>query len=392
MPAEETNYRGKQILLGFMKDFNEGTSTLAKAIDISEIVENFDYNSVQQTKETTRTNNNGQGTKTITGKEMYEGTLTMDTARPIMATLMAAVIGRPSGFNFGTNSAAAWATSTAHLTGDIVSLSGGGYLVAQNAGTTGATEPTITTEEDYDDLSSLDGDIEWKYRTELYEGTGYKTSFCTEQMIIIERAGEGCGSSNNFDRIILGAELGYLTMGQTDGDVVSSQAIPFVARDERRSSKADFEDVTVTTTVAMREDYFQNNQCLIRVDGMKYGTLLNFNLTYTRNTTARDRAGELTEKTVSVDAPTFTGDVSLKFDPAEYEELKPTKTYSVTIELNALDGEKVTTTIPSCQFHTPAVDREGSREWWLTAQLKPTGNLDNAMASIDVSTALNFNA
>lgn len=385
--AQETNYRGKQIFLGFMKDLTG--NVLSKAIDISKYVENFDYNSSQQSKETTRTNNNGQGTKTITGKEVYEGTLTMDSARPIMATLMAAVIGKPTGFTFAAHSAAVWATATAHLAGDIVKLSGGGFLVAQNAGTSGATEPTITTEVDYDDLP-VDGDIVWKYRTELFEGLGYGTSFCTEQMIIIERAGEGCGSSNKFDRIVTGVELGYLTMGQVDGTVVSSQAIPFVARDERRSSKADFDDITITTVSTPREDYFQNNQCTIRVKDEVYGTLLNFDLTYTRNTTAKDRVGELTEKTVSVDAPTFTGNVSLKFDPAEYEELKPTQTYSVEIILDALDGEKVVTTIPNCQFHSPTVDREGSREWWLAAQLKPTGDLSNPMATINVSTSLNF--
>ena len=388
MPVtEETNYRGKQILVGFQKDLTG--NTLSKAIDISAFAETVEITDNFNTKEVNPTNNNGQNGGIVSGDAVFEGSITMDTVRALSPLFFASVYGKPSGFTFTAHSASAWTSTTAYTKGDVAAHSGGKFLVAQNTGTSGATEPTVTTESDYDDLA-VDGDIVWKLRDNLYEGTGYATSFCTEKLVIIERAGEGCGSSNSFDRILEGVEFTYYTIQKDDGVIVSSQNISFMATKERRSSDADFTDVTVTATITPRADYFIAENVTFRVDGAKYGTLLNFELPYTRNVTMRTST-EPGERIRSVDKPTFTGSGTIKLDPAEYEVLRKIDSKAITITMDGIDGEKVDVTISDAQFHTPIINKEGSREYWMDFSINPKGSNSVYMATVNISTATNFN-
>jgi hypothetical protein len=385
---QETTYRKYQVLVGFQKDLTG--NTLSKALDITSLVESLELTSDLQTKDTSRANNAGQQSKTITGKADFAGTLVLDNPRALSTILLSSILGKGTSYSFGAHSASLWSLTTAVEAGNIVKLSSGEFLVAQNDGTTGATEPTITTEVDYDDLLSLDGDVQWKIRTSLYEGTDYATTFCTEKMIIIEKTKEGCGSSEIFDRVMEGVEFTQYAIGQQNGEVVASQNIPLIGSRERRSTQANYEPITVTSTITPREDYWTNNQCLIRVDGERYGTLLNFMLTYTRNVTSRDIIGEKDEKTTSSTTPTFTGDVTIKLDTAEFEKLRKTDTKSVVITLDALDGESITATMPNCQFFAPTIQAENGRELWMGASLKPLGTPANPMGTFSITTATNF--
>lgn len=382
MPVENTSYRGKQILIGLQSDLTG--NTLAKAVDISPFVTEFTITETPQTKDVMPVSSNGQASSTITGSTKYSGNMTMSMPRALLALILRGVYGKPATSQALT--ADAWASATAVLKGDIVQLTGNEYLVAQNSGTTGATEPTVTTEVDYDNLLSLDGDVRWKLRTNLYERLTHKTGFCTDKFVIIQRRQEGCGSSNVADRILENVDLTYFTISKQDSAVAADQSIPFLAEKVRRSSQADFEDVTVTTTIDIREDYWLNDNITIRVDGAKYGTLLNFELTYTRNVTQNDSV-EPYEQIQFSDAPTFTGNGTLRYDPEEYEALLPTKKYAVTVTFDGFDGEYALFTMPEVQFHSPAEDVAGSREIWMTFQMKPTGDYANAMGTVDIYTS-----
>lgn len=384
--AEDTSYRGKQLLVGRMSDLT--ANTLSKAIDISAFASEISIMDKPQKKTVEVVNNNGQQSSDITGSTKYEGTVVIHNARGLSAMLMAAVYGKKETPVFAPLSAPAWATTTAHLKGDIVQLSGGKFLVAQNAGTTGGVEPVLGSEVDYDNLASLDGDIVWKLRDNLYQGE-YETSFCTDKLILIERASEGCGSANVYDRILENVEFTYCSIAKSDGMISSEQNIPFMATKERRSSQDDFVDVTVTTTISPREDYWLSDNCTIRVDGVKYGTLLNFNLDYTRNVTMTDST-EPFEQIVSNGSPGFTGAGTIKLDPVEYEALLKTDKKTVDIVCDGYDGEKVVYALPSVTFDEPEINREGSREFWMNFVMKPTGDSTQAMASVTVTTSTNW--
>lgn len=384
-PEQNTNYRGQQILIGWQSDLSG--NTLAKAVDISSFVTALTVTETPQTKEIMPMSNGGQQSATITGSTKVNGSINMSTPRALLAMLVRGVMGKPTTSQALT--APSWVTTTVTLKGDIVKLAGGQYLVAQNAGTTGAAVPTITTEVDYQDLATLDGTVRWKVRTNLYERLQHKTGFCTDKLIIIQRNGENCGSSNKFDRILENVDITSLLISKQDGAVAADQSIPFMAEKVRRSTQDNFTDVTVTSTITIREDYWLNDDVTILVDGSAYGTLLNFDLTYTRNVTQLD--GTVPGQSVtSSDAPTFTGNGTIRLSPSEYEKLLKTNMKSVTITFNGYNGEYALFTMPKTQFHTPAENVSGAREMWMDFQLKPVGNYTTPMATIDIKTSTNM--
>ena len=384
-PEQNTSYRGKQVLIGWQSDLSG--NTLSKAVDISAFVTALTVTETPQTKDIMPMSNGGQQSATITGSTKVNGSINMSTPRALLAMLVRGIMGKPTTSKALT--APSWVTTTVTLKGDIVKLAGGQYLVAQNAGTTGATAPTITTEVDYQDLATLDGTVRWKVRTNLYERLQHKTGFCTDKLIIIQRQGEGCGSSNVFDRILENVDITTFLFSKQDGAVAADQSIPFLAESVRRSSNSSFIDVTVTNTITIRPDYWLNDDVTILVDGSAYGTLLNFDLTYTRNVTQLD--GTVPGQSVtSSDTPTFTGNGTIRLSPSEYEKLLKTNTKSVTITFNGYDGEYALFTMPSTQFHTPAENVSGAREIWMDFQMKPLGNSTTPMATIDIKTATNM--
>lgn len=383
MPVENTTYRGRQVLLGLQSDLTG--DTLAKAIDISAFVNEASVTDTPQIKDVMPMSNNGQQAATIQGAAKITGNLNFTgTPRALMSMLIRGVYGKPATSQAKT--ASTWAATTVVVKGEIQKLSGGEYIVAQNAGTTGAIEPTAST--DYS-LLPVDGDVVWRQRDALFERLNHKTGFCTDKYIILIRKQEGCGSSNVFDRILEDVDLTYFTISKQDGAVSADQSIPFMAERQRRSSSVDFTDVTVTTTIDVREDYFRADDVTIRVDGAKYGTLLNFELTYTRNVTQNDST-EPYEQIQFSDAPTFTGTGSIRLDPAEYELLQATDIKSVVATFDGLDGEAATFTMPSTQFYQPTENVSGAREVWMDFTLRPTGDYANAMGTVDITTSTNI--
>lgn len=393
---ENTKYRGKQILIGRQADLTGGV--LSKALDISPFVSEFSLDDKPQTKEFTPIANGGQQAALATGASKFNGTLNMSDPRGLLVALIAAVYGKATAFTAKT--ASTWATGTVTQVGDVVLHSGGKYLVAKKVygdATTGATEPVITAEADYDTIpsnGSLDGadtanGVVWTLRDTLYTSVDHKTGFCTDEMVIIERAGEGCGSVNNFDTIVTGVELMSYNISKTDGAITSEQSISFMARTGQRSSASDFEDITVTTTTKLPVRYWSQDDYTIRVDGQKYGTLKAINFDYTRNGNTLDSV-EPGEQIVDIDAPTFTGTGTVRLDPMEYEVIRAVADKEVTITMDGGDGEVAVFVLPQVQFNSPSIERTGNEPIYMTFESRPIGDADTAMATVNIDTSTNW--
>lgn len=391
--AENTTYRGSKFLLGKMSDLNTGTWVATKALDISAFVTAFTANTKPQKETVELLANDGQQAADITGSAKYDGNIDLNLATGLLMPLVSGVIG--SGTQVAL-SASAWAITTVTAVGDIVLHSGGKYLVAQSVlgdATTGAVEPTIGAEVDYDDLAidgaDADNGVIWKLRDNLYNTPDMKTGFCTDKFFIIERVGEGCGSSNVFDTIALNVELTSFNIEKSDGAISQKQSIPFQATKTYRSSDADFEDITVTLETKPRELTYNAEHITVRVDTVKYGTVHNFKLPYTRNVTTVDSV-EPGEQIVKVNAPTVSGDITNELDPAEYTKVLASDTKAVTVTFDRGDGEKATFTYPAVTFDEPEVQSNGNEPRLLMIMIKPTGNASVAMGSVDITTATSW--
>jgi len=377
--TENTTYRGSKFLLGKMSDLDTGTWVATKALDISAFVTAFTANTKPQKETVELLANDGQQAADITGSAKYDGNIDLNLATGLLMPLVSGVVG--AGIQVALT-ASDWVAETVTEVGDIVKHSGGKYLVAQSVlgdATTNTVEPAITTEVDYDDLaidgSDADNGVIWKLRDNLYNTPSMKTGFCTDKFFIIERVGEGCGSSNVFDTISLNVELTSFNIEKSDGSISQKQSIPFQATKTYRSSDADFEDITITLEVKPRELTYNAEHITVRVDTVKYGTVHNFKLPYTRNVTTVDSV-EPGEQIVKVNAPTVSGDITNELDPAEYTKV-----------FDRGDGEKATFTYPVVTFDEPEVQVNGNEPRLLMIMIKPTGNATTAMGTVDITTA-----
>jgi hypothetical protein len=386
---ENTTYRGKQFLIGRMADLNPITREASKAIDVSKFVTGMSIDDKPQKETVELLANNGQQASDVTGSRKYSGTLDINLATGLLVPLVSGVIGADTQVALV---APAWATATAVLKDEVVLHSGGKYLVAQNDGTTGAAEPTITTEVDYDDLA-VDGDVVWKLRDNLYSSALHQSGFCTDKFFLIERVSEGCGSSDIFDTIIENVELTALNIEKSDGSIIVKQSIPFQATKSRRSSELDYEDITFADepndVFVPRDLVYKADDSTIRVNSEKYGTMHNFSLNYTRNVTTVDST-EPGEQIVKVNAPTLGGEAVIELDPAEYQKLQKQDIKDVVITMTKGDGEKATFTYPTVTFDEPEVQTNGNEPRTLKAMMKPTGDKSQYMCTVAIQTATNW--
>ena len=385
--AENTTYRGKQFLIGRMQDLNLISREASKAIDISGFTTSFSVEDKPQKETVELMANNGQQASDITGSRKYSGTLDLNMSAEILIALVSGVIGADTQVALTPPAYAAQA-----ITKDEVYLhTGGKYLVAQNDGTS-VTEPTVGAEDDYTDLP-IDGDVVWKLRHNLYSSSAHESGFCTDKFFIKERVSEGCGSSNVFDTIVENVELTSFVIEKADGAIATKQSIPFLATKSRRSSELDYEDITFATPATdifvPRDSIYKADDCTIRVDGDKYGTLYNFSLTYTRNATSKDSA-EPGEQIIVVNSPTLGGEAVIQLDPIEYNKLIAQDIKEVVIVMTKGDGEKATFTYPTVTFDEPEVQTTGSEPRLLKAMLKPTGSATQYMCTVAIQTATNY--
>ena len=388
--AENTVYRGKKILIGKMTDLNTSTWVATKALDISAFVEAFTASTKPQKTAVELMANAGQQAADITGSIKFSGNLDLNMATGLLLPLVSGVVGN------GVQTALTapdWVTGTVTSVGDIVKHSGGKYLVAQSVlgdAKTGGTEPTITTEVDYDNLA-IDGadssnGVIWKLRDALYNTPSMDTGFCTDKFFIIERVGEGCGSSNVFDTIAINVELTTFNIEKADGMLSQKQSIPWLSTSTKRSSDADYNDITVTLEIVPTEQLYKAEDITVRVDGVKYGTAHNFKLNYTRQVTQVDSI-EPNEQIIKVNSPTLTGDITIELDPVEYAIVQASATKAITITFDRGDGEKAIATYPSVTFDEPDVQVNGNEPRLLMIMLKPTGNATTAMGTFDITSA-----
>lgn len=390
MPVENTQYRGKKILIGRMGDLNLTTMTATKAYDISAFNTNFVSSTKPQKESIDLANNAGQQSADITGSAKFTGTLDMQMPASLAIMLISGVIGT------GTQTALTapiWATGAITAVGNIVKHSNGKYLVAQKVlgdATTGAVEPSITTEVDYDNLA-IDGTdasngVVWKLRDSILNSPDHNTGFCTEKFFIIEYMGEDCGSANIFNTVALNVELTSFNIEKSDGAISQKQSIPWLSTSTKRSSDDDYEAITVTTEIVPRQEMFKADNVTVRVGGAKYGTLHNFSLPYTRNVTGKD-SSEPNEQIMVANSPTVSGNLVISLDPAEYAIVQKSDTKSVTVAYDMGDGEKFTATYPAVTFDEPDLQRNGNEPVLLQIMIKPTGNATTAMGTFDVTTA-----
>ena len=162
--------------------------------------EGFSVTETQKSEEVILVGSDGESSGKAYGNSDFAGDIGVVLTGDMMPLILHHAIGA------GTKTAAttdAWATATAYVVGDIVNHSDASHsLVCLTAGTSDASEPTFTTEVEYDTIT--DGTVVWILRDTLNKYTGVRepcldtfglelliSGACEGEADVLERTG-GC--------------------------------------------------------------------------------------------------------------------------------------------------------------------------------------------------------
>lgn len=367
----------RSIYLIPQKNIGANNVVTGKIYDMSSYIAAFDYNDTRQTTELTTIANGSNQTADAVGSTRYNGSMDINAPVEFIPAMLNFVIANSAQTDYV---APAWATTTAHQKDDKVAKTGGGYFVAQNSGTTGATEPTATT----DGEIVTDGTVKWKYRTTLKNST-HTFERCKADKVCIYEVKKDCDGVEEV-KYAQEARLGYMTFSKTDGTGFAPSSVPFVAEEGSATSRDNFVsfDLTGATIVEFDPTYYANINTKVTIGANEVVNMTDFDLTFTRNFAESDRAEDFESVYIKEDAPTLTGSATIELNPAQYEKFNKVDFLPVTVEMNYFDGNKCAATFPKVQFKMPKVVMNGNEPQRMTVEIKPVGTTDTPMVEVEV--------
>lgn len=345
--------------------------------DMSEYIAGFTNNDSPETTALTTIANGSNQTADAKGSVRFNGQVDLNAPVEFMAAYANFVIANSAQTDYV---APAWATTTAHQKDDVVSKTGGGYFVAQNAGTTGATEPTATTDKEI----VTDGTVKWMYRGVLKSST-HEFERCKADQVCIYEIKKKCDGTEEI-KYAQKARLGYMTFSKTDGTGFASASIPFVAEEGSSTSRDNFQafDLSGATIIKFDSTYYANINVRVTVGTSEVVNMTNFELPFTRQFAESDRAEEFESIYIKENAPTLEGSATIELNPSQYEEFRKVKFLPVEVEMNYFDGNKCVATFPEVQFKMPTVEMNGNEEQQMAVQMKAIGNTNTPMVSLEI--------
>ncbi len=176
-----------------------------------------------------------------------------------------------------------WAATTAVTAGDAVNHSDGTHtLVCQTAGTTGSTEPDLTSSSEYDIVT--DGTAEWIVRDKLYRYDGKRESCLDTFGVELKLQGSCTGGNDVYERVE-GCFINTVEFGKAAGDISLKTSIGILAMSMDNSVSNPSYPPQDGTDTELSSEYVGNCDLDVYIDGVKFQNLTSLKAPINRNIT-----------------------------------------------------------------------------------------------------------
>ena len=387
--AGETNFKFTKALF-YKEDVEATIPSNPLAVQTAGVI-NFSLKDAQQTETNPTLDNAGQASKKDRGKSNYDGNIECKFMGDMMPILATHVLGAPA--TISATTAEAWATATAYTKYDpfsetlaanqiIAHSNGTNMLVCYTAGTSGASEPTITTEEVGDIIT--DGTVEWILVENLQDYDGASEA-CIPSCGIEFTATSGCGAVPvAFKKRFEGVYLNSLELNKSSGGVIHKYSIPVIAAkasdDYTDPDFASIEDEVGYTVQTMTDFAFKYDEMKVLVDGVEPVDATMFRMTIGRNTSYEDGVAVNT-KVSNTPIMTVDGELKLKFTREEYAKCFNNESAVVKILLGNARGEQAQFVFNNVERDRVDADFTTERFAEITIPLTADGN--NTTKTVD---------
>jgi len=176
-----------------------------------------------------------------------------------------------------------WAGTTVQAVGDLVNHSDGTHtLYCQTAGTTGSTEPDITSLNEYQTVN--DGTVTWVVRDKLISYKGKRESCLDTFGLELKLAGSCSGGSDVFERVG-GCYINTVEFGKSAGDISLKASIAILGMNMDSSVTNPSYPPQDGSDAELSSEYIGNCDLDVYIDGVQMANLTSLKAPINRNIT-----------------------------------------------------------------------------------------------------------
>ena len=370
------NYQVKA--LRWYKETTPGTKP-ASPTNYSISPEGYSVVETQSNETLSLIGDSGEITGKTHGDSDFAGDMPLVFNGQFMPILLHHVIGAGS---VADATAEVWTTETAYTVGDIVNHSNGtNSLVCITGGTTAVTEPTITTEVEFDKIT--DGTVEWVLRPVLKEFTGQRDQ-CLESFGIEREMDDSCaGSASTFERVE-GAYISSLEFGKDGGTISTKSSMPIIAGGIDNSITNASYEAQGGSDVAINKIFLGASNLTIKIDDVAITKTSSAKITINRNITIERGASD--DRITNFGVPTAEGTMDVLFTLENFARGYEHSAHKLEFIYDSNTGDVTTITFPIIRFDKNPVIVETSKSAMINGTFAAEGNSEvNSIAYSCVS-------
>ncbi len=293
------------------------------------------------------------------------------------------------GIGEGTKTAATgddWATETAYVVGDIVNHSNASNsLYCLTAGSSAVSEPTITTEVEYDEIT--DGTVTWILRDTLNKYIGEREACLETFGLELNVSGACSGEADVFERTG-GCYVNTVEFGKAGGDISLKTSLGVIGTNRDNSMTNASYEAQAGTDYAMSKEFFGNCDLEVQLDGVAATNITSLKAPINRNITSEDTL-ICGENIVNVGTIGIDGSISGLFSTELYGMGENHSNHELKL-IYSHKGDVVTITYPQIQFDKSPIKIEAQKNAMIDGKFTAIGSSTTPSVNYECISSTNY--
>ena len=396
--ANETNYTFDELVV-YKESAENAIPTNPAGLVVAGLI-NCTVKDTQKTETNPVLSAGGQASRKDRGTSDFAGNMECKMIGDVMPFIVTHVLGAAAKTDV---TAEAWVALTAYaafdpyaLTGDILLHSNGiNNLVCKVAGTSGAAEPTITTEVSGDTI--IDGDVTWIVRGILKKYVG-QSEPCLETFGAEYAATSGCdGGASVFKKRFQGNFLNSYEISKSNGTIIHKYSLPVVAMsgsdnvagNPDGSAFTSIKDEAGYTSQTLNDLPFGYDDLKVQIGGAVPVNGRNFMMTVNRNVALEDATEQFT-KVSNIPQMEVSGEIQLKFTKEQYLAAYENESAAVVAQFGKVNGDLAHFTFNYVEKDRVDPDFSTNEPAYLTIPLTAIGDKTTPTINYTVYSEVNY--
>ncbi|MBW1803365.1 MAG: hypothetical protein JRJ85_21875, partial [Deltaproteobacteria bacterium] len=352
--------------LRFYRETTPGTKP-ASPTNFSISPEGYSVVETQSSETLSLIGDSGEITGKTHGDSDFAGDMPLVFSGQFMPIILHHVIGAGTATDATTD---VWATEAPYIVGEIVNHTNGlNTLVCTTAGTSAVTEPTITTEVEFDKIT--DGTVEWVLRPVLKEYTGQRDQ-CLDSFGIEMEMDDSCaGSASTYERTE-GAYISSIEFGKDGGTISTKSSMPIIAGGIDNSITNDDYEAQSGTDIAINKIFLGASNLTIKIDGVAITKTSSAKITINRNITIERGASD--DRITNFGVPTAEGTMDVLFTLENFARGYEHSAHELQFIYDSNTGDVTTITFPIIRFDKNPAVVETSKSAMINGTFAAEGN------------------